>query len=81
MEMSEFVQAGIIFPPVSHCDSSTGVDTVTMVPKADVILAADRLFREGRREMATALVTRAGAVKDGQMVSFQPALARKLGLG
>ena len=79
--MSAFVQAGMSFPPVSHFDSSTGVVAVTMVPKADVIAKADELFREGRREMATALVTRAGAVKDGQCVPFQPALARKLGLG
>jgi hypothetical protein len=51
-----------------------------MVPKAALIAKADELFKAGRRDMATAMVTRAGAVRDGECVPIQPALARKLGL-
>lgn len=68
--MTEFTQAALPEPPV----------LAVMVPKATLIEVSDRLFREGHRAMAEAMVARAGSVKDGQMVPLQPALARRLGL-
>lgn len=37
-------------------------------------------IRRGHRAMAEAMVARAGAVRDGEFVPLQPALARRLGI-
>ena len=65
-----FEQAALPEPPV----------LAVMVPKATLIEVADDLFKIGHRAMAEAMVARAGAVKDGDCVALQPALARRLGL-
>jgi hypothetical protein len=70
--MTGYVQGESVTPPP--------VATVAMVPKAALIEAADRCFKNGQRAMAEAMVARAGAVKDGECVALQPALARRLGL-
>ena len=67
-----FTEAALPEPPP--------VDTVAMIDKQRLIEAADRCFKQGQRAMAEALVARAGAVRDGQCVPLQPALARRLGL-
>jgi hypothetical protein len=70
--MTGYQQAALPEPPP--------VDTVAMIDKQRLIEAAEREFRKGHRAMAEAMVTRAGAVRDGQCVPLQPALARRLGL-
>jgi len=70
--MTGYSQAALPEPPP--------VDTVAMIDKQRLIEAADRCFKQGQRAMAEAMVARAGAVKDGQCVPLQPALARRLGL-
>lgn len=69
--MSVFIQAVLPEPPC---------DTVALVQKQTLIECADRLFKQGHRAMAEAMVARAGAVRDGESVPLQPALARRLGL-
>lgn len=68
--MTGYVQGELPAPPV----------LAVMVPKATLIECADELFRRGQRAMAEAMVARAGAVRDGDCVEIQPALARRLGL-
>ena len=70
--MTGYQQAALPEPPP--------VDAVSLIPKAVLIEAADRCFKQGQRAMAEAMVARAGAVKDGECVRLQPALARRLGL-
>ena len=70
--MTGYQQAALPEPPP--------VDAVSLIAKAALIEAADKLFREGHRAMAEAMVARAGVVKDGEFVPLQPALARRLGL-
>jgi hypothetical protein len=70
--MTGYQQAALPEPPP--------VDTVAMIDKQRLIEAADRCFKAGQRAMAEAMVARAGAVKDGECVALQPALARRLGL-
>lgn len=68
--MTGYVQGELPAPPILN----------VMVPKATLIECADRLFKNGQRAMAEAMVARAGSVKDGDCVALQPALARRLGL-
>ena len=68
--MTGYVQGELPAPPILP----------VMVPKAVLIECADRLFKNGQRAMAEAMVARSGAVRDGDCVALQPALARRLGL-
>lgn len=70
--MTGYQQAALPEPPP--------VDDVSLIPKQALIDAAERIFREGHRAMAEAMVARAGVVRDGEYVPLQPALARRLGL-
>lgn len=69
--MTTFTQAALPEPPV---------ETVAMIEKQRLIECAEQCFKNGQRAMAEAMVARAGAVKDGESVALQPALARRLGL-
>lgn len=51
-----------------------------MVPKQAVLDLADRLWAEGKQASATAVLSRAAAVRDNESVPFQPDLARRYGL-